>query len=231
MLMRLPTLFAVVMIWTPILACAQTTQKLVGAQAFCIPKENLITANGWLADATSHLPSDGFAFVVGGSILAPKLRYQPALNIKGEAMPISGTLGPDRDDEWLMQLPPDHYWRRLAEGPEAIVELDPILHQIRAYQTPARDRWIIWAIESRLELRPTSIAAGGSIVALCHRTDFRSIASRRVDETTTCNRRLRKDGFFLSYSFGEANLAKLQAMDSEVWRVVRSWQCKVRSAT
>jgi hypothetical protein len=204
--------------------------RLVGTQQFCVPQESLIETSGWLADATRHARSDGFAFALGRELLAPKLNYQPAPDIQGQPMSISGTLSADRSDEWLARLPPDHYWRRLAEAPEAIVELDARLHQIRAYQTAERDRWVVWAIEPSLELRPSSIAGGGTIAAVCHRTDFRAITSRKVDDTTTCARRTRQGGYFLSYTFAEANLSRLQELDSEVWRIVLSWQCKTRGA-
>src|SRR5260370_903353 len=66
---------------------------------------------------------------------------------------------------------------------------------------------------------------GESILALCHRTDFRDIGSRRVDETVTCNRRSVRGEFFLSYTFGGQNIQTIAALDDEGWRVVLSWRC------
>lgn len=203
----------------------------IGAETFCVPQENLIEVPGWLEDATRHLPKEeAFAFVIPLRAVASTIGYVPQLNIKGEPMPPTGTLAPRQDGEWLSRLSPDSYWRRIAESPNAIIEIDRRLRHIRAYETEKRDRWIVWAIKPGFEVSPRSIANGGSFAALCHRTDFRAISSRRIDETTSCERQTLQGEYFLSYSFAESNIARLQEMDQEFLRVVLSWRCKKPTA-
>jgi hypothetical protein len=224
--MHTVTLLAIAMVITQLSACNHGETMQVGSNTYCVPKENLIEPIGWLEDATGNMRHDGFAFVLTPNLLLPTLNYRPAPNIKGEPMAISGTVEPARHDEWLSSLPPDNYWRGLAEGPNAIIEHDKKLHQIRAYQTPTRDRWIVWGIDPSFDLKPTSIPKGGSIVAHCDRTDFRTLALHKVDETTICRRRVIRDDLLISYSFGESNLPILPELDSDVRRVIHSWQCK-----
>lgn len=208
------------------ISSSNTVLKKIGSETFCVQRENLIEPIGWLDDITRYMRHDGFAFVLQNNLLEPSLNYRPASNIKGGPIPISGTVEPSRNDEWLSRLPNDNYWRRIAEDRDAIIELDTKLHQIRAYQTPAKDRWIVWSIDPKFDLLPSSIAEGGSIVAHCDRTDFRSISFHAVNENITCQRRVVRGDLLLSYSFGESNLSKLQELDSEIWRVLFSWQCK-----
>jgi hypothetical protein len=224
--MRIATLLVSACVLAQLPACGRIETIRVGANTFCVPKDNLIEPTGWLRDATRRMPQDGFAFVIPADLLAKGIQYQSAPNIKGEPMPISGTLQPVRNDEWLSRLSPDNYWRRLAEGPGAIIELDAQLHHIRAFQTSIRDKWMVWGIDRKFDLQPSSIGEGGWIVAHCDRTDFRTLSPRQVDETTICQRRTTRDSLFLSYSFGERNLPRLADVDSEVWKTVLSWQCK-----
>jgi hypothetical protein len=204
----------------------QTENVQIGSTRFCVPQQDVIrAAPEWIPNSSNQLKQDGVAFAVINESLSANLQYEPAPNIFGEILPISGTLTPARKDEWLSKLPVSNYWRQLAEGPNAIVEIDTQIHQIRAFQTASRDRWMVWAIDPAYPVQPASIAEGGSIVALCHRIDFRSISSRRVDETVTCDRRSVRGDFFLSYTFGGHNIQKVAALDDEVWRVVLSWRC------
>jgi hypothetical protein len=199
----------------------------IGATHFCVPAGSLIDMPDWVPNDSKQLKHDGFAFNFSRETLPSDLHYEPALNIFGKAMPISGTLGPLRNDEWLSKLPADNYWRQLAEGPNAIIEVDVDARQMRAFQSAARDRWmIIWVIDPAFPVAPTSIEKGGSIQALCHRTDFRDIGIRRIDETITCTRRAVRDDLFLSYTFGGQNVRNIAALDEAVWRIVHSWRCK-----
>lgn len=220
------TLIVFVGIAAVAISSSNTVTKQIGSETFCVQRENLIEPSGWLYDITRHMRNDGFAFVLQSNLLDPSLNYYPAPNVNGAPIPMSGTVEPARNDEWLSRLPRDNYWRRIAEDSGAIIELDKKLHQIRAYQTPAKDRWMVWGIDPKLDLLPSSIAEGGSIVAHCDRTDFRSISFHAVDENVTCHRRVVRGDLLLSYSFGESNLSKVQVLDSEVWRVLLSWQCK-----
>jgi hypothetical protein len=204
----------------------RTVQIEIGATRFCVPAESLIDAPDWISNDSKQMKHDGVAFTFIHETLPPDLHYEPALNIFGKAMPISGTLGPRRNDEWLSKLPASSYWRQLAEEPNATIDVDVDAHQIRAFQTAARDRWMIWTIDPAFPVAPTSIEKGGSILALCHRTDFRDIGVRRIDETVTCNRRAARDDLFLSYTFGGQNVRNIAALDEAVWRIVRSWRCR-----
>jgi len=197
----------------------------IGSTRFCVPQEDMIGAPGWIPNNSKQLKKDGVAFAVISKTLSANLHYEPAPNIFGKALPISGTLETARRDEWLSKLPASNYWRQLAEGPNAIVEMDSQAHQIRAFETAARDRWMVWAIDPTDPVEPAFIGNGGSILAHCHRTDFRSIGIHRVDETVNCDRRTLRGDFFLSYTFGGQNIQRVAALDDEVWKIVLSWRC------
>jgi hypothetical protein len=215
----------------PVFAIAANSPRTetiqIGSTRFCVPQEDVIrVAAGWIPNNSNQLKQGGVAFAVINESLSAKFHYEPAPNILGEGLPISGTLAPARRDEWLSKLPAGNYWRQLAEGPDAIIEIDSQIHQIRAFQTASRDRWMVWAIDPAYPVDPASIGKGGSILALCQRTDFRGLGNRRVDETVTCNRRSVRGDVFLSYTFGGQNIQRVAALDDEVWRVVLSWRCR-----
>lgn len=204
----------------------QPVRVQIGATNFCVPAESVIALPSWLTGAFAQSKDDGVAFHFPPSALSPDAQYQPALNVLGAAMDVSGTLSPRRADERLSKLPASNYWRRLVEGPGAIIDVDHDARQIRGYSNAARDSWIIWAIDPAFPVSPASIDSGGSIVAHCLKTDFRKVGNRRVDEIVTCDRRTVRDDLFLSYTFGERNARNTATLDDAVWRVVQSWRCK-----
>ena len=206
-------------------ACSPKSHQLVGATEFCVPSGQVIEATGWLANATRHLPNDGFAFVTTAEQIGAAQGYIPALNIKGEPMNLSGSLSTQQRGEWIERLPSSHRWRQLAEGPKAIWSTDSAASQIFAYESPQRDRWVVWEIAQGAELSPSSIEKAGTFIAMCHATDFRGIATRKVDLTTTCNRTVHRAGMSLSYTFGGANLSSVPKLDGLVWSTVLSWRC------
>ena len=206
-------------------ASTRTETIQIGSTRFCVPDVDVINTPELVPNDSKQLNYDGVAFAVINEVLPPDVHYDPAPNIFGKAIPISGTLAPARSDEWLGKMPASNYWRQLAEGPNAIIETDSEAHQIRAFQTAARDRWMVWAIDPAYPVEPASIGNGGSILALCHRTDFRGIGNHRVDETVTCQRRSLRGDFFLSYTFGGQNIQRVAALDDEVWKIVLSWRC------
>ena len=198
--------------------------KSVDGRRFCIPSENLIQADAWLKQATRHLPEMGFAFRIFPNQLPANVIARK--DAQGQDMPTTGTIEPLSSRRAIDHYSADHYWRRMARIPNAIVEVDKKLRYFSVFENSQKDFWVVWQVPSGAPLTAGSIDDQATVVASCRRTDFRSLPQRRIDETTSCARNVRAESFRISYDFEPANLPAVQHLDAAVSKVVLGWQCK-----
>lgn len=202
-----------------------TEVKVVDGNRFCVPRPNLIEPDVWLKQATQHLPEGGFAFRIDTQTLSGQRRVLAQKDIQGQDMPITGTFEAASSGRAIDRYPKDHYWRRMPQMPGAVVRVDEKLRRLSVFDAK-RQFWVIWQIPGGAPLTVASLDDNVAVVASCHRTDFRGLPRRRVDETVSCARNTRVDGFRISYHFDPANLLAIDELDSAVSRTVLGWRCK-----
>jgi hypothetical protein len=110
----------------------------VNGVRFCVPQSNWADVD-W--PPLNHLPRDGFGFELTVSQLASSQPFVAGRNIKGEPMPIIGSVtGVEKRGGAIGK---DHPLRRVAQSPSAILErLDNNL--IAVYESSARKHWQVW---------------------------------------------------------------------------------------
>jgi hypothetical protein len=198
--------------------------KSVEGRRFCVHAENLIQPDVWLKQATRHLPEMGFAFrILPEQLPASVIGRKDA---QGHDMPTTGTIESLSSGRAIDHYPADHYWRRMARMPNAIVAVDEKLQYLSVFENAKKEFWVVWQAPVGAPLTVASIDDRASVVASCHRTSLRALPQRRIDETASCARNIRADAFRISYDFDPANLPGVQQLDSAVSRAVLSWQCK-----
>jgi len=201
----------------------------VGGSAFCVPKSNAIEVSSWVSYATRHLPDSGFAFLLPPSRLPKSLEYTPSLSVRGDPLPITGVVDVEssgmNDD-----LPIDHHWVKYARTQGASIRIDTQARTLTAFEDSSRKFWVVWRVAEGQELSPQSLPAGARVLVSCRKIIFGQSSAYKVQESTSCKRTIAKDGLRISYSFGEANIAVLPALDAAVVEQVNAWRCTAKSA-
>jgi hypothetical protein len=201
----------------------------VGSSAFCVPKSNAIEVSGWVSYATQHFPHSGFAFLMPPDRLPKSFDYKPSLSVRGDPLPITGVV--DVESRGMIDHPPtDHHWVKYAKAQGASIRIDAQARTLTAFEDSNREFWVVWRVAEGQDLSPQSLPAGARVLATCRKTIFGQSPASKVRESTSCERTIAKDGLRISYSFGEANLAILPALDAAVVEQLNVWRCKVKSA-